>query len=141
MWKAATKQITGTNDGEPNCITLVKTQCLTLSSVPLGNRRRFGPAPVETAPPQLAQPSPSAFPRAPDQESPGKRAREETPTPNDGKCLSTGSKFVVVPNTCLVSAYGPRRLLMHSLTCLFHFLIRLICSRSQRASQTSQPLG
>ena len=33
-------------------------------TVPLGNRRRFGPAPVEdTAPPQLAQPSPSAYPR------------------------------------------------------------------------------
>jgi len=35
------------------------------TSVPLGgNRRRFGPAPVEeSAPPQLAQPSPSAYPR------------------------------------------------------------------------------
>ncbi|KAF8529825.1 hypothetical protein JB92DRAFT_3081243 [Gautieria morchelliformis] len=65
MWKAATKQITGTND------------------VPLGNRRRFGPAPVEMAPPQLAQPSPSAFPRLPDQETSGKRPREETVTPSD----------------------------------------------------------
>jgi splicing factor 1 len=53
--------------------------------VPLGQRRRFGPAPVETAPPQLAQPSPSAFPRAPDQDSPGKRPREEMVTPVDGK--------------------------------------------------------
>ncbi len=45
--------------------------------VPLGgNRRRFGPAPVEeTAPPQLAQPSPSAYPRPRDD---GSRAREES---------------------------------------------------------------
>ena len=36
----------------------------TIFIAPLGNRRRFGPAPVEeSAPPQLAQPSPSAYPR------------------------------------------------------------------------------
>ncbi|KAH9989010.1 hypothetical protein BJV77DRAFT_1061314 [Russula vinacea] len=69
MWRPATKQITGTND------------------IPLGgNRRRFGPAPVEElAPPQLAQPSPSAYPRPRDD---GSRAKEEspstgTPTPAD----------------------------------------------------------
>ncbi|KZT07716.1 uncharacterized protein LAESUDRAFT_103549 [Laetiporus sulphureus 93-53] len=46
MWRPATREVTGTND------------------TPLGNRRRFGPAPTEeTAPPQLAQPSPSAYPR------------------------------------------------------------------------------
>ncbi|KAF7327440.1 Splicing factor SF1 [Mycena kentingensis (nom. inval.)] len=62
MWRPATRQITGTND------------------VPLGNRRRFGPAPSEEAlPPQLAQPSPSAYPRQ-QAESPGKRGRDEGPT-------------------------------------------------------------
>ncbi|CAK5268623.1 unnamed protein product [Mycena citricolor] len=64
MWRPATRQITGTND------------------VPLGNRRRFGPAPSEESlPPQLAQPSPSAYPRP--QESP-KRGRDDTPS-NDPK--------------------------------------------------------
>ncbi|KAF8742686.1 hypothetical protein AX14_002911 [Amanita brunnescens Koide BX004] len=71
MWKPATRQITGTND------------------VPLGQRRRFGPAPAEeTAPPQLAQPSPSAYPRpsvSSDHESPGKRGREESPSNGDPK--------------------------------------------------------
>ncbi|KAJ8474056.1 hypothetical protein ONZ45_g16080 [Pleurotus djamor] len=69
MWKPATRQITGTND------------------VPLGQRRRFGPAPVEeTAPPQLAQPSPSAYPRPQQQDnSPGKRGREESPSSGDPK--------------------------------------------------------
>ncbi|THV02846.1 splicing factor SF1 [Dendrothele bispora CBS 962.96] len=64
MWRPATRQITGTND------------------VPLGQRRRFGPAPSEeTAPPQLAQPSPSAYPRPQEHssDSPGKRGREESP--------------------------------------------------------------
>ncbi|KAF7312120.1 Splicing factor SF1 [Mycena indigotica] len=61
MWRPATRQITGTND------------------VPLGNRRRFGPAPAEeAAPPQLAQPSPSAYPRQ-QADSPGKRDRDESP--------------------------------------------------------------
>lgn len=68
MWKRATSQITGTND------------------VPLGQRRRFGPAPTEDfAPPQLAQPSPSAYPRQHDTESPGKRGREESPSNGDPK--------------------------------------------------------
>jgi hypothetical protein len=51
-------------------------------SVPLGSRRRFGPAPADDAPPpQLAQPSPSVYPRSHnhDNESPGKRGREESP--------------------------------------------------------------
>ncbi|KAK0235803.1 hypothetical protein EDD85DRAFT_838151 [Armillaria nabsnona] len=63
MWRPATRQITGTNE------------------VPLGQRRRFGPAPSEeAAPPQLAQPSPSAYPRPhQDHDSPGKRGRDETP--------------------------------------------------------------
>ncbi|KAF7424277.1 hypothetical protein PC9H_009583 [Pleurotus ostreatus] len=69
MWKPATRQITGTND------------------VPLGQRRRFGPAPTEeAAPPQLAQPSPSAYPRPQHQDnSPGKRGRDESPTSSDPK--------------------------------------------------------
>ncbi|KAI0312106.1 hypothetical protein OF83DRAFT_689683 [Amylostereum chailletii] len=59
MWRPATRQITGTND------------------VPLGNRRRFGPAPAEeTAPPQLAQPSPSAYPRP--QQHDDRRGREDS---------------------------------------------------------------
>ncbi|GJJ08270.1 hypothetical protein Clacol_002480 [Clathrus columnatus] len=75
MWKAATKQITGTND------------------IPLGTRRRFGPAPVETtAPPQLAQPSPSAFPRAPEPENSNKRQREETTTPSESDLNSNGPR-------------------------------------------------
>jgi hypothetical protein len=50
-------------------------------SVPLGGRRRFGPAPAEeTAPPQLAQPSPSAYPRPLQNDSDSKRGREESPT-------------------------------------------------------------
>jgi hypothetical protein len=59
-----------------------------LLPVPLGQRRRFGPAPAEeTAPPQLAQPSPSAYPRSANQdtESPGKRVREESPSNGDPK--------------------------------------------------------
>jgi len=59
-----------------------------LVPVPLGQRRRFGPAPAEeTAPPQLAQPSPSAYPRSANQdtESPGKRGREESPSNGDPK--------------------------------------------------------
>ncbi|KAI0050444.1 hypothetical protein FA95DRAFT_1555561 [Auriscalpium vulgare] len=60
MWKPATRTITGTND------------------VPLGNRRRFGPAPVEeVAPPQLAQPSPSAYPRP---QHDDRRVKEESPS-------------------------------------------------------------
>ena len=58
-------------------------------TVPLGNRRRFGPAPVEeTAPPQLAQPSPSAYPRPRDD---GSRAKEESysNTPAPGKSTVT----------------------------------------------------
>lgn len=58
-------------------------------TVPLGNRRRFGPAPVEeTAPPQLAQPSPSAYPRPRDD---GSRAKEESysNTPTPGKSTVT----------------------------------------------------
>ncbi|KAI0032531.1 hypothetical protein K488DRAFT_78428 [Vararia minispora EC-137] len=61
MWRPATKQITGSND------------------TPLGNRRRFGPAPVEEqAPPQLAQPSPSAYPRL--QSNDDRRTKEESPS-------------------------------------------------------------
>ncbi|KAI0329110.1 hypothetical protein GY45DRAFT_1346783 [Cubamyces sp. BRFM 1775] len=67
MWRPATREVTGTND------------------TPLGNRRRFGPAPVEEfAPPQLAQPSPSAYPRPqPQNDREGSRSdRGDTPTSN-----------------------------------------------------------
>ncbi|KAG8719422.1 hypothetical protein FRC08_002897 [Ceratobasidium sp. 394] len=48
MWKPAGRAITGTND------------------IPLGNKRRFGPAVIEDAPKaEIAQASPSSFPRMP----------------------------------------------------------------------------
>ncbi|KAI0360044.1 hypothetical protein OH77DRAFT_1394771 [Trametes cingulata] len=65
MWRPATREVTGTND------------------IPLGQRRRFGPAPVEdSAPPQLAQPSPSAYPRPqPQNDREGSRSdRGDTPS-------------------------------------------------------------
>lgn len=67
---------------------------LTSTSVPLGgNRRRFGPVPVEeSAPPQLAQPSPSAYPRPREDSS---RNKEDHPssasTPSLGKSSPTHS--------------------------------------------------
>ncbi|KAG2035467.1 hypothetical protein BDR03DRAFT_522342 [Suillus americanus] len=62
MWRPATREVTGTNE------------------VPLGTRRRFGPAPAEeTARPQLAQPSPSAYPKQSNQDQDPRRGREETP--------------------------------------------------------------
>ncbi|KAF6757203.1 splicing factor SF1 [Ephemerocybe angulata] len=70
MWKPATRQITGTND------------------VPLGTRRRFGPAPAEdNHAPQLAQPSPSVYPRqqSVDRESSVKRGRDDSPITGDPK--------------------------------------------------------
>ncbi|KIK39819.1 hypothetical protein CY34DRAFT_88532 [Suillus luteus UH-Slu-Lm8-n1] len=63
MWRPATREVTGTNE------------------VPLGTRRRFGPAPAEEiARPQLAQPSPSAYPKQSNQDQDSRRGREETPT-------------------------------------------------------------
>ncbi len=50
---------------------------------PLGNRRRFGPAPEEAAPPQLAKPSPSAYPRPqPQNDRESSRSDRETPPAN-----------------------------------------------------------
>ncbi|KAI0077871.1 hypothetical protein K474DRAFT_1684037 [Panus rudis PR-1116 ss-1] len=76
MWRPATREVTGTNE------------------TPLGNRRRFGPAPVEeSAPPQLAQPSPSAYPRQQynqDRDSRG-GSRDDTPTPSNGDGTPTES--------------------------------------------------
>lgn len=88
MWRPATKQITGTNDGRLSQEIFLYFLTNGIPSVPLGQRRRFGPAPTEdTAPPQLAQPSPSVYPRHRDQdnESPGKRGREESPSSGDPK--------------------------------------------------------
>ncbi|KAF8907330.1 splicing factor SF1 [Gymnopilus junonius] len=68
MWKPATRQITGTND------------------VPLGQRRRFGPAPADDAPaPQLAQPSPSVYPKSYNQEESPKRSRDESPVNGESR--------------------------------------------------------
>jgi hypothetical protein len=60
------------------------------SSVPLGgNRRRFGPAPVEElAPPQLAQPSPSAYPRPREDSS---RNKEDHPSSTSTPALGKSS--------------------------------------------------
>lgn len=96
MWRPATKQITGTNDSA--YFLFVVILCLSPIKVPLGgNRRRFGPAPVEeSAPPQLAQPSPSAYPRPRDD---GFRMREESPssgTPTPGKSAATYSLHPIV---------------------------------------------
>jgi splicing factor 1 len=90
MWKPATRQITGTNDGM-FLIVCSHLQVLILCLVPLGQRRRFGPAPADDAPaPQLAQPSPSAYPRSHNQEeSPGKRGRDESPVNGDPKGKQT----------------------------------------------------
>ena len=85
MWRPATREVTGTNDGESGCI-VVLVVVLTCFLVPLGARRRFGPVPVEeTNPPQLAQPSPSAYPRQAPQEPETRRGREETPNGSAGK--------------------------------------------------------
>lgn len=88
MWRPATRQITGTNDGAFLLHTRRVLPDILSNEVPLGQRRRFGPAPVEEmAPPQLAQPSPSAYPKPANQdsESPGKRGREESPSNGDPK--------------------------------------------------------
>lgn len=90
MWKPATRQITGTNDGTFHCLYVQFFGNLIFfyfPLVPLGQRRRFGPAPAEDGPaPQLAQPSPSAYPRSQHQdESPGKRGRDESPVNGDPK--------------------------------------------------------
>jgi hypothetical protein len=105
MWRPATRQITGTNDGEFACLCLGNYRFSNLALVPLGTRRRFGPAPAEeTAPPQLAQPSPSAYPRPlqNDHDSPSKRGREESPGSGDPKgkpdSVELNSHFVSPPS-------------------------------------------
>ena len=95
--------------------------------VPLGQRRRFGPAPAEeTAPPQLAQPSPSAYPRASNQdnESPGKRGREESPGNGDPKgkldtivsSIPVGAVGSLLP--CVTSSFGDSWQLWRVLMCI-----------------------
>ncbi|KAI0711954.1 hypothetical protein C8T65DRAFT_708073 [Cerioporus squamosus] len=67
MWRPATREVTGTNE------------------IPLGNRRRFGPAPVEeSTPPQLAQPSPSAYPRFQSQNDRESSRSDRDTTPSNG---------------------------------------------------------
>lgn len=83
MWRPATREVTGTNESKSVTSRYPFAQ-LTGFTAPLGNRRRFGPAPVEeAAPPQLAQPSPSAYPRAPpsDRES-SRHSRDDSPASN-----------------------------------------------------------
>src|SRR5258706_4111038 len=66
------------------------------NDTPLGNKRRFGAAPVEDqAPPQLVAPSPNDFPRARRQEperSERKREYEESPS-TPGTCVTYFSPF------------------------------------------------
>lgn len=88
MWRPATRQITGTNEGEHGCLPKFYAFLTPPVLVPLGQRRRFGPAPTEeSAPPQLAQPSPSAYPRQQGQES-VKRGRDDTPNEDPKSKLS-----------------------------------------------------
>ncbi|OAX37769.1 hypothetical protein K503DRAFT_692761 [Rhizopogon vinicolor AM-OR11-026] len=83
MWRPATREVTGTNEG--------------YHLVPLGTRRRFGPAPAEeTARPQLAQPSPSAYPKQSNQDQDPRRGREETPT-TPGKPITLEHRL---PKSC-----------------------------------------
>jgi splicing factor 1 len=96
MWRPATKQITGTND---SVFLFFLISCPYSScAVPLGgNRRRFGPAPVEeSAPPQLAQPSPSAYPRPRDDSSRMKEESLSTGTLTPGKLAATYSLHCIV---------------------------------------------
>jgi len=88
MWRPATREVTGTNDGKVS--PRQHLHSLTISHlVPLGTRRRFGPAPAEeTSRPQLAQPSPSAYPKQSNQEQDSRRGREETPTNSPGKPIN-----------------------------------------------------
>ena len=67
--------------------SVLDIKCLTkhLRLAPLGNRRRFGPAPVENhTPPQLAQPSPTTFskPYGSDDITGSREESPSTPTPS-----------------------------------------------------------
>lgn len=82
--------------------------------MPLGTRRRFGPAPVENqAPVQLAQPSPSAFPRERDHETPTKRPREESSTPTGRKWLLYDCTVFTLSHpyyfSCIADQNAPRK--------------------------------
>jgi hypothetical protein len=93
MWRPATREVTGTNE------------------VPLGTRRRFGPAPAEeTARPQLAQPSPSAYPKQFNQDQDSRRGREETPTNSQSKPIILEHRL---PKSCFLAKHfsiaGPVR--------------------------------
>ena len=89
MWKPATRQITGTNDGvlPQNLFFLYDLTKFLVFQVPLGQRRRFGPAPADDGPaPQLAQPSPSAYPRSRDHDDGlGKNGHDDSPSNGDLK--------------------------------------------------------
>jgi splicing factor 1 len=64
------------------------------NDIPLGNKRRFGAAPIEdSAPPQLAALSPSDFPRSRFQDS----------DPRDRK--SSEERQSSIPGMCLLSTF------------------------------------
>ena len=65
-----------------------------LRLAPLGNRRRFGPAPVEdNTPPQLAQPSPTTFskPYGSDNSTTSREQSPSTPAPGKWNTFTTPS--------------------------------------------------
>jgi len=75
-----------------------KKKLLTPFLVPLGQRRRFGPAPVEDTPaPQLAQPSPSVYPRSQGHEDHyNKRGRDESPVTQDQRGKPPSPEFLIL---------------------------------------------
>ena len=106
MWRPATREVTGTNDS--TFLAYIGMIVRSPSLAPLGNRRRFGPAPTEeTAPPQLAQPSPSAYPRphAQNDRDSSRSDRGETPqTPNgSGTCPFLPTRLVVFASSLMAA--------------------------------------
>ncbi|KAG2344308.1 hypothetical protein BDR05DRAFT_846243, partial [Suillus weaverae] len=74
MWRPATREVTGTNEGRSSFCDKTLNSLTNIRPVPLGTRRRFGPAPAEEIPrPQLAQPSPSAYPKQSNQDQESRR--------------------------------------------------------------------
>ena len=90
MWRPATREVSGTNDSTWStqifCFPRHQVANKPLRLAPLGNRRRFGPAPVESnTPPQLAQPSPTTFSKPYGSDNPTKSREESPTTPTPGK--------------------------------------------------------
>jgi hypothetical protein len=111
MWRPATREVTGTNEGRSSFCDKTLNSLTNIRLVPLGTRRRFGPAPAEeTARPQLAQPSPSAYPKQSNQDQDSRRGREETPTNSQGKPIILEHRL---PKSCFLAKHfsiaGPVR--------------------------------